>query len=317
MADELKDVLKRSGMKSMEVSWSILVIMIPVSLGVTILQFAGILDHFARLLAPVMRLLSLPGEASLALIAGAVINIYAGIAVMGTLGLDAWSINIMAVMMLICHNLLVESAVQSRTGVSGLTMTVFRIVAALGMGLCLSLLLPEDLKGAGMHMGVALSSSRGDLAGVILLWFIQTSALTVKVILIIAAINLAMDVMRHYRAFDPVIMLLKPLAFINGLPGKAAFMWMTGIIFGLAYGAGVLIAEARAGHVDKDALVRLNLSLGISHSLIEDTILFVAIGASLFWVLVPRMAAAALMVWGYVLMKSFLKARRQGPSPSP
>jgi len=84
---------------------------------------------------------------------------------------------------------------------------------------------------------------------------------------------------------------------------------MTGIFFGLAYGAGVLIAEARAGHVDKDALVRLNLSLGISHSLIEDTFLFVAIGASLFWVLVPRMVAAALMVWAYVLVMSFLQPR--------
>jgi hypothetical protein len=87
---------------------------------------------------------------------------------------------------------------------------------------------------------------------------------------------------------------------------------MTGIFFGLAYGAGVLIAEARAGHVDKDSLVRLNLSLGISHSLIEDTALFVAIGASLFWVLVPRMVAAAVMVWVYALATSVIRQRRQG-----
>ncbi len=311
MNTELKDVLYRSCMKSMEVCWSILIIMIPISLGVTILQYTGILDYFAWALSPLMHLISLPGEASLALIAGALINIYAGIAVMGTLGLDAWSINIIAVMMLICHNLLVESAVQSRTGVSGITMTVFRIVAALGMGLCLSLLLPEELKGTGMHMGVAVSSDSKTLAEVMVIWFRQTSALTIKVILIIAVINLAIDVMRFFKAFDPVISLLRPLAFINGLPGKAAFMWMTGIFFGLAYGAGVLIAEARAGHVDKDSLVRLNLSLGISHSLIEDTILFVAIGASLFWVLVPRMVAAALMVWIYVLVASFFRARRR------
>ncbi|HWR68230.1 MAG TPA: hypothetical protein VN416_04350, partial [Desulfomonilia bacterium] len=132
------------------------------------------------------------------------------------------------------------------------------------------------------------------------------------VILIIAGINLAIDVMRFFKAFDPAITLLKPFAYINGLPGKASFMWMTGIFFGLAYGAGVLIAEARAGHVDKDSLVRLNLSLGISHSLIEDTALFVAIGASLFWVLVPRMVAAAVMVWVYALATSVIRQRRQG-----
>ena len=55
--------------------------------------------------------------------------------------------------------------------------------------------------------------------------------------------------------------------------------------------------------------IRDSLSLGISHSLIEDTFLFVAIGASLFWVLVPRMVAAALMVWAYVLVMSFLQPR--------
>lgn len=309
MNTELRDVLYRSCMKSLQVCWSILIIMIPISLAVTILQYTGILDYFAWALSPLMRIVSLPGEASLALIAGALINIYAGIAVMGTLGLDAWSINIIAVMMLICHNLLVESAVQSRTGVSGIAMTVFRIVAAIGMGICLSLLLPESMKGTGMLMGAAVSPDTQTLAEVMATWFMQTSDLTVKVILIIAVINLIIDVMRFYRAFDPVITALRPLAFVNGLPGKAAFMWMTGIFFGLAYGAGVLIAEARAGHVDKDALVRLNLSLGISHSLIEDTFLFVAIGASLFWVLVPRMVAAALMVWAYVLVMSFLQPR--------
>ena len=126
---------------------------------------------------------------SLALIAGALINIYAGIAVMGTLGLDAWSINIIAVMMLICHNLLVESAVQSRTGVSGIAMTVFRIVAAIGMGICLSLLLPESMKGTGMLMGAAVSPDTQTLAEVMATWFMQTSDLTVKVILIIAVIG--------------------------------------------------------------------------------------------------------------------------------
>jgi hypothetical protein len=312
MADSLKDVMHRSTLKSIHVSWTILTIMVPVSLAVTILQYTGVLERIAWILAPVMKIVSLPPEASLALIAGALINIYAGIAVMGTLGLDAWSINIIAVMMLICHNLIVESAVQSKTGVSGLKMTAFRIAAAVGMGICLSLLLPEGFKHEGARMGAAVASAKKELPEVLLLWLRQTSLLTVKVILIIALINLAIDVMRFFKAFDPVITLLRPLTFMHGLPKKASFMWVAGILFGLAYGSGVLIAEAQTGRVDKDSLVRLNLSLGISHSLIEDTFLFVAIGASLFWVLIPRMLAAAIMVWIYALAGSFFRAKRQG-----
>jgi spore maturation protein SpmB len=309
--DELKEFLWRSILKSIQVSGNVLVIMIPVSLGMTILQYTGILKHLAWLLSPVMRIVSLPGEASFALIMGALINIYAGIAVMGTLGLDAWSINIIAVMMLICHNLVVESAVQSRTGVSGFRMTLFRIIAAVGMGICVSFLLPVEFKNMGTGLAAVVPAPRSGFSGVMIQWFRQTSMLTIKVIVIIAGVNLTIDVMRYFKAFNPVISLLKPFTMVNGLPQRASFMWLAGILFGLVYGAGVLIAEARTGNVDKDALVKLNLSLGISHALIEDTLLFVAVGASLFWVLVPRMVAAALMVWIYALAASFFRMRNQ------
>jgi hypothetical protein len=309
--DDRRGFLLQSVQKSIRVSWTILVIMIPVSLAMTILQYTGVLKYLSWILSPVMKIVSLPAEASFALIMGALINIYAGIAVMGTLNLDAWSINIIAVMMLICHNLVTESAVQSRTGVSGFKMTLFRIIAAVGMGFCVSLLLPAEFKNAGPGFTAVLSSQEQPLAGILLVWFRQTSVLTLKVICIIAAINLLLDLMRFYHAFDPVISWLRPITFLNGLPRQASFMWIAGILFGLAYGSGVLIAEARTGSVDKDSLVRLNLSLGISHALVEDTLLFVAIGASFFWVLVPRMVAAALLVWIYAITASFfLKADR-------
>jgi hypothetical protein len=310
MAEDLKDISYRSLLKSIRVSGTILMIMVPVSFCVTMLQYTGVLERIAWVLSPIMKIVSLPPEASFALIAGALINIYAGIAVMGTLSLSAWDINIMAVMMLICHNLIVESAVQSKTGVSGLKMTLFRIIAAIGMGICLSFILPEGFKQVSTTMGGKVFSSAQGFLDVLILWVKQTSMLTLKVILIIAAINLIIDVMRYLKAFDSVITLLRPLTFMHGLPKKASFMWMAGILFGLAYGSGVLIAEAQTGRVDKDSLVRLNLSLGISHSLIEDTLLFVAIGASLFWVLIPRMVAAAVMVWLYALTRSFLNSSK-------
>lgn len=310
MAEDLKDISYRSLLRSIRVSGTILMIMVPVSFCVTMLQYTGVLERIAWVLSPIMKIVSLPPEASFALIAGALINIYAGIAVMGTLSLSAWDINIMAVMMLICHNLIVESAVQSKTGVSGLKMTLFRIIAAIGVGICLSFILPEGFKQVSTTMGGKVFSSAQGFLDVLILWVKQTSMLTLKVILIIAAINLIIDVMRYLKAFDSVITLLRPLTFMHGLPKKASFMWMAGILFGLAYGSGVLIAEAQTGRVDKDSLVRLNLSLGISHSLIEDTLLFVAIGASLFWVLIPRMVAAAVMVWIYALARSFLNSSK-------
>jgi hypothetical protein len=306
MARDVLMMCKTSFKKALRAAWSILIIMIPISFAMTILKFSGLLEHLTWILAPLMSWLSLPADASMALIMGALINIYAGIAVMGTMSLDLWSINIIAVMMLICHNLIVESAVQSRTGVSGLKMAFFRIVAALVMGLLLTVLLPESLKSRHWDLGNIVNSQTQTFTDMLSIWSVQTSVLTLKVILIIIGVTMVIDFMRYYRMFTPAASLLRPFTRINGLKSKSAFMWMAGLIFGIAYGAGVLIAEARAGHMDHDSLTRLNLSLGISHSLIEDSLLFVAIGASLFWVVVPRIVAAAIAVWVFILIRYFM-----------
>ncbi|HPR50878.1 MAG TPA: hypothetical protein PLU81_03775 [Deltaproteobacteria bacterium] len=310
MVRNLMQVCLVSFRKGLGAAWSILIIMIPVSFVMTLLQYTGFLKHLTWILAPFMSMFSLPAEASMALIVGALINIYAGIAVMGTMSLSLWDINIIAVMMLICHNLIVESAVQSKTGVSGLKMTAFRIVAAFSMGLFLSLVLPESFRSQQWAMGAVVDVRTQPLFEMLMVWSLQTALLTLKVILIILGLTVMIDLMRYYRLFTPVVSILRPFTRINGLPHESAFMWMAGLVFGLAYGSGVLIAESRAGHLDRDGLIRLNLSLGISHSLIEDTLLFVAIGASLFWVLVPRVIAAALVVWAFVLARSYIENRR-------
>ena len=314
MARTILQICLLSFKKGLSAAWSILIIMIPVSFVMTLLQYTGFLEHFTWILEPFMSIFSLPAEASMALIVGGLINIYAGIAVMGTMSLDLWSINIIAVMMLICHNLIVESAVQSKTGVSGLKMTAFRMAAAFSMGLCLTFVLPESLKTQQWAMGAVVVAGAQPLVDMLMAWAVQISVLTFKVMLIVLGLTVMIDLMRYYRLFTPVVSMLRPFTQINGLPHKSAFMWMAGIVFGLAYGSGIIIAESKAGHLDHDELIRLNLSLGISHSLVEDTFLFVAIGASLFWILVPRVIAAAVVVWIFVLARAYMDSRRSSLS---
>lgn len=312
MAHEMMRVVSVSCRKGLSAAWSVLVIMIPVSLCMTLLQASGFLEKISWILSPVMSVFSLPAEASIALIVGALINIYAGIAVMGTMPLNIWSINIIAVMMLICHNLIVESAVQSKTGVSGLKMSLFRIAAALSMGWFLTLVLPESMKLQQGLLGTAAATHAQSFLNMLTVWISQSAVLSLKVILIIIGVTLMIDLMRYFRLFAPITLALQPLTRINALPRESAFMWMAGLVFGLAYGSGVLIAESKAGNMDSDALIRLNMSLGINHSIIEDSLLFVAIGAGLFWVVVPRIVAAAVVVWVYVLLRdSFNNKRRQ------
>ena len=41
--------------------------------------------------------------------------------------------------------------------------------------------------------------------------------------------------------------------------------------------------EARQGHISKEELEELQLSIGINHSMVEDPFLFLTFGISAFW----------------------------------
>ena len=44
---------------------------------------------------------------------------------------------------------------------------------------------------------------------------------------------------------------------------------MTAAIFGLAYGAAVIVEEAKEGHLAREELEGLHLSIGINHALLR------------------------------------------------
>ena len=63
----------------------------------------------------------------------------------------------------------------------------------------------------------------------------------------------------------------------------------------------LLIDEARKGHLGRDELARLHVSIGINHSMTEDPTLFAVIGLPAFWLWVPRFVAAVVAVQLYRL----------------
>jgi len=85
-----------------------------------------------------------------------------------------------------------------------------------------------------------------------------------------------------------------------GIGREAETLTLVGLTLGLSYGGALLIEEAEAGHVaPRDVLYAISL-LGLSHSLIEDTLLMLLTGADLMPLLPLRvlftLAAIALLV---------------------
>ncbi len=106
-----------------------------------VLEELGVIEVLARVAAPVMSLLGLPGEAAVPLVVGWVLNIYAAVGAMEALSLSATQITVLAVAMLIGHNLLVEGAVLYRAGMNGLAFGVLRALAGLAAAAVANLLM--------------------------------------------------------------------------------------------------------------------------------------------------------------------------------
>ena len=81
---------------------------------------------------------------------------------------------------------------------------------------------------------------------------------------------------------------IEPAIKILTLPPEAAFPLLAGLVFGLIYGAGLIIDFSRRGVLSKRDLTLIGVFLSINHALGEDTLIFPALGASPFNLLFCR-----------------------------
>lgn len=271
----------------------LLKITIPVSFAVFLFDYSGWMNVLAGWLAPLFRLIGLSGEASIILVTSIITNIYSSIAVMTTLGTGYREGTILAVMCLISHALIVETAIQKKTGSNATRMVLVRLSASLLAAVLLNLFLPGD---------PGPDHSSGPLP---VMQFVPalkewTKAITVTTIKILVLVNLLLILQKILNEFDLVRWILKPfipLLRIMGLPGNTGFLWMVAYTLGLSYGGAIMIGQSQEGHLTKKEADLLNHHIAISHSQLEDTLLFAAMGYTLAILIFPRIFIAILYVW--------------------
>lgn len=130
--------IKNGLLKSMRLMWMMVKIIIPVSCIVAILDFYGVVQSIDSFFSPAMAFFGLPGEASIALLLSMFVNFYAALGVITSITLTARQLTILAVMIGICHELPIESAICSYTGLRIPVSVVLRLVTAISAGLALN-----------------------------------------------------------------------------------------------------------------------------------------------------------------------------------
>ena len=312
MGRRLKNAVVAAWMPAWRTAWWVIKLTIPITLAMSCLEYMGVVGWVSQQMAPLFGLMGLPGDGALVFLTGACSNLYAAVAVMATLAIDYRAAIILAIMGLICHNLIIETAVQRRAGATRWQMALLRVTAAIVAGFLLDRVLPVSLEG---RLWLTAPSVVADgWVDVIGGWAKMIFPLVVKMSGLIVGLNILQSVLREFRILDWLIMPLKPLMRVFGLADSTSFLWVICNVVGLTYGGAAIMEEIRGGKADMADIRLLNTHVAISHSLLEDTLLFASIGIPLLWLFVSRIMLAIVAVWGQRAWRSFVS--RHGVPPT-
>lgn len=291
----IKDILKRTIKTAIKTTWWLLKIMVPVTLCVSILDFYGIIEKFSVFATPLFSLIGLEGKAAIPFITAVFTNIYAAIAVMASLSLDFRTVTILATMILISHNMIVECKIQQKAGSPILYTASLRIISSFVAGYLLNIILPEDFTGT-LLMPVA-QDAYSTLGELLKGWGYSSLMMGLKIVMIVFLLNLLQNILRAFNLIEKLKVPLMPLMVILGLPTSTSILWIIANTLGLAYGGMAIADELDKGDVSIGDVRLMNSSIALTHSLLEDSMLFISIGIAVWWVILPRTILSIIVVY--------------------
>lgn len=123
--------------------------------------------------------------------------------------------------------------------------------------------------------------------------------------IIVIPLMLFMEIAKDLKVLDYIGKLFKPVTKLFNAHEKSGFPLAVGIIFGISYGAGVLIKSTEDGDIDSRSLLIISVFLAACHAIVEDTLLFVAVGATGMTIILMRVLVAFAVT---MIISRFIKS---------
>ena len=298
--EKLNRIVRQAVPRAMKTIWWIFKITAIVSFIMFLLKYTGILAWIAAAVSPVFRIFGLPGDASLAYVSGYFINVYSCIAVVSTIDLTARQITILGTMTLAAHAMVVETAVQKKTGAPALYTVLIRTLGSLSLGIIMNLVLP----GRPVYDATAVNLSeipffqiQGEFWPMFMVWFKGLMKLAVWMTVLITLLNVLQRTFYEYGIMNWISKVFSPLLTLFGLPKETSFLWIVANVVGLSYGSAAIMDEMERGQISDKSIRLLNTHIGISHSNLEDLMLFAAVGGMWYWMLLFRWGMVTILAW--------------------
>jgi Nucleoside recognition len=120
--------------------------------------------------------------------------------------------------------------------------------------------------------------------------------LLLRMFLIVVPIMVVLELFEGTRAYDRAVRAFARLVGRwLGLRGESAAPTLIGFLFGLAYGGALIVRDTRRHNLGRRQIFLMSVFLSMVHAVVEDSLIFIALGASIFWVVVYRVAWAAFV----------------------
>jgi len=293
LTNSLKHCLLTAFPRGLKTAWWLIKITVPVSFGVMLLDYFGVLNFIASYTGPIFRLFGLPGVSAIVFITSMFTNIYSVVAILAMLNLPVREGTILATMCLVSHGFLIESAVMKRTGSSVARMLILRLTGSFVVAWMLNMLMPGSMS----QTTTLLQAHEVAFSAVLMHWLASISTTVIKILILVNLLLVFQQIMEEFGWIKAINKPLSPLMKLFGLPESATLSWVVANLIGLAYGSAIMIDQREKGRMSRQDADLLNHHVAVSHSQLEDPLLFLTLGYTIHWLIWPRLLIAIASVW--------------------
>ncbi|MEZ5811227.1 MAG: nucleoside recognition protein [Rhizobiaceae bacterium] len=285
--------LRSTTRNTVTIYWELVRLVVPVTIATEVLARVGLIGAISPVLDPVMGLFGLPADLALAWLLGLFVGLWGAVPLLYVLAppdtLSVADVTVFASLLLFAHGLPIEQKIIKKAGPGLLATTVLRLLGGMIYAGSLHLILSttgwlSDPVSPGFIPAVPTS----DWAA----FFLGLFKTCLWMLVILVALAWLLDILKLAGIMGWLMRMLDPLLKLAGIRGEARAFTGVGLFLGIAYGGGLLIREARSGTIPPRQVFMSCIFMGFAHSIIEDTALFLALGADFTGIFVGRLVFA-------------------------
>ncbi|MFK7901759.1 MAG: nucleoside recognition domain-containing protein [Nitratireductor sp.] len=285
----------KSTPEALRIYWVLARIMVPITIAGEFLIRIGAIEAIAPAFAPIMGIVGLPPELGLAWLTAMLVSMWAAVPLLFTLvpisSLSVADVTIFSALILFAHGLPIEQKIIQEAGPKFAITTLLRIAG----GLIYAIILHQIFTNTGwfaspvdpIWIPMAATSEWSD-------FFISLFETMVWMLVILVGLFWMLELLKVSGLLDMIMVLLSPILRLAGVKDEAAYLTSVGLFLGISYGAGLLIREAKSKKVSPKQIFLSCVFMGFAHSVIEDTLFVMALGADVYSVLIGRVIFAII-----------------------